>query len=54
MRSYFPRAQASRSGLPFYVLFSPLVPDGMVLPEILSEQELKLLIDNMSLFRPNS
>ncbi|OLA81592.1 MAG: hypothetical protein BHW58_04485 [Azospirillum sp. 51_20] len=43
-----------RSGLPFYVLFSPLVPDGMVLPEILSEQELKLLIDNMSLFRPNS
>ena len=43
-----------RSGLPFYVLFSPLVPDGMMLPEILSEQELKLLIDNMSLFRPNS
>ena len=43
-----------RSGLPFYVLFSPLVPDGMMLPGILSEQELKLLIDNMSLFRPNS
>lgn len=43
-----------RSGLPFYVLFSPLVPDGMVLPEILSEQELNLLIDNMSLFRTNS
>lgn len=43
-----------RSGVPFYALFSPLVPDGMVLPEILSEQKLNRLIDNMSLFKTNS
>ncbi len=41
-----------RSGLPFYILFSPLVPDGMVLPELLNEQELNQLIDNMSLSTP--
>ena len=42
-----------RSGLPFYILFSPLVPDGMVLPEILDEQTLNQLIDNISLFKTN-
>ncbi len=38
-----------RSGLPFYILFTPLVPDGLILPEILTERELNLLIDNLSL-----
>lgn len=43
-----------RSGLPFYALFSPLVPDGLILPEILNEHDLGQLIDNMSLIRLNS
>ncbi|MBR1648857.1 MAG: thioredoxin family protein [Alphaproteobacteria bacterium] len=38
-----------RSGLPFYVLFSPLAPDGIVLPEILNHDELLDLISNFSL-----
>lgn len=38
-----------RSGLPFYIIFSPIVPDGIVLPEILTEQELSRIIDNISL-----
>ena len=29
-----------RKGLPFYVIFSPKVPDGLVLPEILTEKDL--------------
>ncbi len=37
--------QFGRSGLPFYVLFSPQVPGGMVLPEVLSEYELIKLLD---------
>jgi suppressor for copper-sensitivity B len=37
-----------RSGLPFYVIFSPVIPDGMVLPEILTEKELVNIIDNIS------
>ena len=30
-----------RKGLPFYVIFSPKVPDGLVLPEILTEKDLR-------------
>ena len=30
-----------RSGLPFYVLFTPRMPDGMVLPEIIGENNLR-------------
>lgn len=37
--------QFGRSGLPFYVFFSPQVPGGMVLPEVLSEYELINLLD---------
>lgn len=33
-----------RSGLPFYMLFSREIPDGMVLPEVLTENELVRLI----------
>lgn len=33
-----------RKGLPFYVLFSKMIPDGMVLPEVLSETELLKII----------
>ena len=29
-----------RKGLPFYVIFSPKIPDGLVLPEILTEKDL--------------
>lgn len=43
-----------RSGLPFYLLFSPLVPDGMVLPEMLNEQDMKRLLNNMTLVKPGS
>ena len=37
-----------RQGLPFYVVFSPMVPDGMVLPEILSERSLSSILKSVS------
>ena len=37
-----------RQGLPFYVVFSPMVPDGMVLPEVLSERSLSRIIRSVS------
>ncbi|MBP3546857.1 MAG: thioredoxin family protein [Alphaproteobacteria bacterium] len=43
-----------RSGLPFYILFSPLAPDGIVLPEILSDDQLNRLISNFTVIRSNS
>ena len=43
-----------RSGLPFYILFSPLAPDGIVLPEILNDNELNALINNFSLTQSKS
>lgn len=36
-----------RKGLPFYIIYSPKVPDGMVLPEVLSEIELSKIINNL-------
>lgn len=36
-----------RFGLPFYVIFSPMIPDGMVLPEVLSERELSRILKDM-------
>lgn len=41
-----------RSGLPFYIIFSPLLPEGMVLPELLNEQDLNRLINNITLYQP--
>ncbi len=38
-----------RSGLPFYILFSPLVPDGVVLPEILDNRDFINMILNFTL-----
>ncbi|MBO7555947.1 MAG: thioredoxin family protein [Alphaproteobacteria bacterium] len=43
-----------RSGLPFYVLFSPLAPDGVVLPEVLEEYELERIIKNFSITQPTT
>lgn len=40
-----------RKGLPFYIIYSPKVPNGMVLPEILNEQNLIEIIKNISVFR---
>ena len=37
-----------RKGLPFYIIYSPKVPNGMVLPEILKEQNLIEIIKNIS------
>ncbi len=37
-----------RKGLPFYIIYSPKVPNGMVLPEILNEQNLIEIIKNLS------
>lgn len=34
-----------RRGLPFYVLFSPAFPDGIVLPEMLRAEELQALVE---------
>lgn len=36
-----------RKGLPFYVLYSPRIPDGVVLPEIVSEQQFRELVENL-------
>ncbi len=36
--------QYGRSGLPFYIIFSRSVPDGMVLPEVLSDMDLTKVI----------
>lgn len=36
-----------RKGLPFYVVFSPMIPDGMVLPEVLSGREFSRIINNI-------
>lgn len=37
-----------RRGLPFYVLFSPRVPDGQVLPEILYERQFEEILKNLT------
>lgn len=37
-----------RKGLPFNVVFSPMIPDGMVLPEVLSEREFNRIINNIA------
>ncbi len=39
-------AQYGRRGLPFYVIYNQAVPDGLVLPEILTERQLKNIISN--------
>lgn len=37
-----------RQGLPFYVIFSPMIPDGMVLPEVLSERSFSRIMKNIA------
>lgn len=37
-----------RRGLPFYVVFAPRVPDGMVLPELISDKDFTALIENLA------
>ena len=37
-----------RQGLPFYVVFSPMVPDGMVMPEVLSERSFSKILRSVS------
>lgn len=36
-----------RKGLPFYIIFSPSTPDGIVLPEVLNERELVKIISSV-------
>lgn len=36
-----------RSGLPFYIIFTPRIPGGIVLPEILNEQDLRALLEEL-------
>lgn len=40
--------QFGRSGLPFYIIFSRTVPDGMVLPEVLTDESLSGIIRGFS------
>ncbi|MBP5399013.1 MAG: thioredoxin family protein [Alphaproteobacteria bacterium] len=42
-----------RNGLPFYILFSQLAPDGFVLPEILEEKKLENIIKNFTISQPD-
>lgn len=37
-----------RKGVPFYILFSPNIPEGMVLPEIMTEKDLREIIQNVA------
>lgn len=37
-----------RRGLPFYVVFAPRIPDGMVLPELISDKDFTALIENLA------
>lgn len=37
-----------RSGLPFYIIFSRAIPDGMVLPEVLSDADLVNIVRGFS------
>ncbi len=39
--------QYGRQGLPFYILFSSKIPEGIVLPEILSDMEFTRMIENL-------
>lgn len=41
--------QYGRKGLPFYILFTPLMRDGVVLPEIFSPDELTSMLINSTL-----
>ena len=41
-----------RSNLPFNILFTPLAPDGIVLPDILDEYQTKNLLSNFALKHP--
>lgn len=43
-----------RYELPFNILYSPLIPDGFILPKIMNENEIKELISNFTLNQPNS
>lgn len=43
-----------RHELPFNILYSPLIPDGFVLPKIINENEIKELISNFTLNQPGS
>ena len=43
-----------RHELPFNILYSPLIPDGFVLPKIINENEIKELISNFTLNQPES
>lgn len=36
-----------RRGLPFYILFAPRIPEGMVLPEIMSERAFREMVENL-------
>ena len=42
-------AKYGRKGLPFYVLYTPLLRDGLVMPEIFSAQDFENIIRNSSL-----
>ena len=37
-----------RRGIPFYILFSPNIPEGMVLPEIMTEKDFREIIQNVA------
>lgn len=39
--------QYGRRGLPFYIVFSPRIPDGIVLPELISDRDFRELIENL-------
>ena len=40
-------ARYGRRGIPFYVLYSPRVPEGIVLPEIINEMDFREMIKNL-------
>ena len=42
-------AKYGRKGLPFYILYTPLMRDGLVLPEIFTSRELENILQTSAL-----
>lgn len=46
-------SEYGRRGLPFYIIYNRNIPEGIVLPEILSQMEFEKIIKNIGVFPQN-
>jgi len=47
-------SEYGRRGLPFYIIYNRNIPEGIVLPEILSQMEFEKIIKNIGVFPQNN